>query len=120
MKKFGQILLEAGYIREKAIETALIYQNLSEHLLGRIMLDMGLITPEQKLCILEHQKQYSGKKFGECALELGAITRQQFEKAFDFQCHPKGMLGEVLITLGIITAAQRDHALALQLSEVNV
>ncbi|NTV45590.1 MAG: hypothetical protein HGB11_03500 [Chlorobiales bacterium] len=118
MKKFGQILLEAGYICEKAIETALVYQNLSEHLLGRIMLDMGLITPEQKLCILEHQKKHSGKKFGECAIELGEITWHQFQKALDFQCSPKGTLGEILIMLGMITSEQRDQALILQLSEM--
>ncbi|NTV46099.1 MAG: hypothetical protein HGB11_06170 [Chlorobiales bacterium] len=117
MKKFGQILLEADYICEKAIETALVYQNLSEHLLGRIMLDMGIITMEQKLCILEYQKSHAGKKFGECAIELGSITWQQFQKALDFQCNPKGMLGEILIKLGTITADQRDHALILQLSE---
>lgn len=117
MKKFGQILLEAGYIREKAIDTALVYQNLSEHLLGRIMLDMGIITMEQKLCILEYQKSHAGKKFGECAIELGSITWQQFQKAFDFQCDPKGLLGEILVKLGTITTTQRDHALILQLSE---
>lgn len=52
--------------------------------LGDLLIDVGLITPEQLESALEIQKK-SGRKIGEVLIELGHVDESQISDALEFQ-----------------------------------
>lgn len=52
--------------------------------IGRFLLEMGKLTPQDTELILQKQKQ-DGGKFGDAALQLGLITEQDLQQALSLQ-----------------------------------
>lgn len=121
MKRFGDLVVEEGYATEEQVQKALAYQSQSEALLGRIMVDMGFITPEEKQQVFDFEKTPEGKnkKFGELCIELKLTTQDHVEKALAFQKKGKGFLGEIMIELGYLTEHQKENLLRKQLEQMS-
>lgn len=120
MRKFGEIVVDEGFATEEQIETALKYQKTSDILVGKILVDMRIITHADSERVAEHLKtpQGQGKKFGVAAVELGVCTDADVSKALEFQRTSKGVLGDLLIALGYLTERQRDQILQIQMQEM--
>lgn len=121
MKRFGDLVVEEGYATEEQVMKALAYQSQSEILLGRIMIDMGFITTEEKEKVFTYEKTPEGanKKFGEICVELNLTSRDHVEKALAFQKKGKGFLGEIMLELGYLTEQQKDNLLKKQLEQMS-
>ncbi|MDX2127862.1 MAG: hypothetical protein SFU91_02360 [Chloroherpetonaceae bacterium] len=119
MRKFGEILLEEGFVTQEQMDKALAYQSMSQLLLGRVLVDLHFMTHHQQERVFEYQKQHHGKRFGECAIEMGIVTQIELDKAAEVQAKSKGYLGDLLIELGYLTPQLRDKVLHIQMSEIN-
>ncbi|NUQ79967.1 MAG: hypothetical protein HUU10_00020 [Bacteroidetes bacterium] len=116
MKKYGELVLEEGFATEEQIRTALEYQKTSDTLLGKVLVDMGIITLEQQYDLnhLHKLPDNQGKRIGELAVLNGFATESDIERALAFQKKVKGFLGDIMIELGYITAKQHEIILAMQ------
>lgn len=116
MKKYGELVIEEGFATEDQIRTALDYQKTSDALLGKVLVDMGIISLEQQFD-LNHLMKLSdnkGRKIGELAVLNSYCTEADIEKALAFQKKVKGFLGDIMIELGYITQKQHEIILAMQ------
>ncbi len=104
-KKFGELLLEAGYITIEKLEEALAIQKKSNQFIGELLIERGYITAEQRDRVL-HSKKYreQSKKFGEALIEENCITPQQLKEVLEAQRLSKSLLGEILVSLGYLSS----------------
>lgn len=54
-KRIGELFVDAGVITEKQLEEALAKQRSTGQRLGRVLIGMGHVTPEQKVDVLKSQ-----------------------------------------------------------------
>ena len=115
--KFGDLVIEFGYITTEQLKHAMEVQKKGKIPLGFIMKRQGTLTDSQVDHILEHQKseEGKGKVFGKCAVILGLIIEDDLITALKYQEESPGVLGEILIKLGFMTNDQRDEILQDQL-----
>ncbi len=114
--KFGEIVVDMEFVTEEQLEEAIALQKNGRAKLGQIMVNLRMVTEEEVDKVLDFQKQdvNQGKRFGECALELGLITGIKLAEAVKYQTTSKGVLGDILIDLGYLTTAQRDEVIKEQ------
>ena len=76
MRKFGEIVVDEGFATEEQINSALTYQKTSDILVGKILVDMRVLTHAQVERVSNFLKtpDCKGKRFGEAAVFLGACT----------------------------------------------
>jgi len=114
-RKFGDLLLEEGYIDQSQLAEAIQLQIDSKKFIGELMVERNYITDVQREIILDSQKYQSYvKKFGELVLDENLITPEQLEELLETQKHAKSLIGEIFIALEHITADIRDEALTRQ------
>lgn len=78
-------------------------------LLGKILQEMGVVTPEQVKAALRLQMQDSGKKLGEILVEQKAITPRQLVEGLARQfSHPFVDLRKIRIDPGVAGLLARD------------
>lgn len=131
-KKIGELLVESGAIDEKEL---LLTLRLQEHLsspkkalkfasgirkrLGEILLSAKKITSAQLEEALEIQKT-TGEKLGKILVKLGYISERELKVALLLQdTYRKPIshdlrIGNILLSTGIITDKQLNHALKVQ------
>lgn len=116
MKRYGELVVEEGYATEDQVLTALEYQKTSEKLLGKILVDMDILTLEQnyEATKLSHSPEGAGRRFGQICVDLGFTTTSEVERGLAFQKKIKGYLGEIMMELGYITLDQHNHIVELQ------
>ena len=129
--RFGQIAVSLGFITMEQLKEAFVEQveeNLSNgrhRLLGEIFLEKGWMTPEQSEVVLNRileglmENNYKTRssykycpRFGQIALELGFITKEQLKEGLaeqideDISHKPHRLLSEILSEKGWITNKQ--------------
>ena len=121
MRTFREIAVDEGYATEDQVDSALHYQERTDILVGKILVDLHRITSAESERIAEYLETEAGKgkRFSEAAVELDACTGKEVHDALEFQRSSKGLLGDLLIALGHITAAQRDEILEIETSEMD-
>ena len=114
--KFGEIVVDMGLINQEKLDEILKMQETGREKLGLVMVNLNMFTYHQIEKVIERQNlpQGEGKRFGECAVDLGFISEEELEKAVRYQSVSQGMLGEIMVEMGLITAEQRDEALEKQ------
>lgn len=119
MRKFGEIVVDEGFATEEQINSALTYQKTSDILVGKILVDMRVLTHADVERVSNFLKtpECQGKRFGEAAVFLGACTEADVARAIDIQRTSKGMLGDLLVALGYITERQRQDIVRIQMEE---
>ncbi len=114
MKKFGELVVEKGYASEEQVEIALGLNMATRDILGRTLLEKNFITFEQFKALVAYQEANPSKRIGDCAIEMGYVTKEQVEEAMKMQSEQKTFLGDMMVDLGFITPEQRDEILELQ------
>ena len=113
---FGEMVVEMGFITEDQLNEVIELQKQGRAKLGQVMKNHRLLTDEQIERVLNYQLEDKGlgKMFGDCAVELGFITENQVIEVLRYQKSSKGVLGNMLIEKGYITADQRDQVIKAQ------
>jgi hypothetical protein len=108
--RLGPILVSLGYISAQDIDRALPAQPVSR--LGERLIENRVITEKQLQEALEYQKENSGL-LGEALVSLGYVKAQDIENNLLIM-NRKVPIGEALVQNGVITSVQLDKALEFQ------
>ena len=110
--KLGERLLEMGLINQAQFEYALEFQRSNGGRLGDILVSLEFINKFdfEKIILPERQNLTLGKML----LNEGVITPEQMNRALEFQKKSGGLLGDVLLTMGMVSAEIVYRCLATQ------
>ncbi len=99
--RLGERLIENGAITEEQLREALAYQQENGGLLGEALVALGYTSSE----IIERNLQVLNRRIpiGEMLVQNGEISRAQLDKALAFQRKSGGLLGDILLSLKMIT-----------------
>ncbi len=110
-QKFGEIVVELGFVTADQLHKAISMQKNSRAKLGEIMTQLLILTPEQVKDILKYQgsDKNPGDRFGVCAVKMGLASEELRAKAVKYQSAGQGILGELLVDLGFLTEEQKNR-----------
>jgi hypothetical protein len=102
---FGEYLVEQNIIGEKDLARALEIQKTDRVPLGQLALQKGLIDNKQLFRILSRQRkpEEKNKSFGKLAVEMEYLNQEQIETLLERQTHTNRLLGEILVTQGLVS-----------------
>lgn len=110
---FGEYLVVQNIIREKDLARALELQKTDRVPLGQLAMQQGLIDNKQLFRILSRQRkpEDKDKNFGKLATEMGFLTQDQIETLLERQTHTNRLLGEILVSQGLVSQMELIKAL---------
>lgn len=110
---FGEYLVEQNIIRGEDLARALEIQKTDRVPLGQLALQKGLIDNKQLFRILSRQRkpEEKNKNFGKLAVEMGYLDQDQIETLLERQTHTNRLLGEILVTQGLVSQMDLIKAL---------
>jgi hypothetical protein len=120
---FGRVALEAAvhfglYLKKKGIISAeQLVEALEAQLqalvpIGQLALEEGILSARDIFDVLRAQSDSPYELFGELALELRLMTREQLTRLLMIQADRKRPLSEILIRQGVITQRQAAMEMA--------
>jgi len=114
-KKFGELLVQHGFVNGQHIDQALHHQEtMAPHKpLGEICVDLGFISPTVLRVVLDRYRKR--RLLGTVLLKMGAISENQLGEALTQQKREGKRLGQILIDKRLITRADLAEALSIQL-----
>lgn len=110
---FGEYLVEQNIIRGEDLARALEIQKTDRVPLGQLALQKGLIDNKQLFRILSRQRkpEEKNKNFGKLAVEMEYLDQDQIETLLERQTHTNRLLGEILVTQGLVSQMDLIKAL---------
>jgi hypothetical protein len=110
---FGEYLVEQNIIRKKDLDRALEIQKTDRVSLGQLALQQGLIDNKQLFRILSRQRkpEEKDKSFGKLAVEMESLSQEQVEMLLERQMHTNRLLGEILVSQGLVSQMELIKAL---------
>lgn len=114
---FGELVVDLGYITQQQLDEAIFMQKKGRAKLGQIMKHLRMLNDSQVEQILNYQKSEEGlgKMFGDCAVLLQLVDEIHRIEAVRYQTSSKGVLGDMLISMGYLTRQQLDEVIRQQL-----
>ncbi|MCC8166314.1 MAG: protein kinase, partial [Planctomycetes bacterium] len=118
--KLGELLVIRGLLTEQEVEMILKMQANPGGLIGRQLLERGLVTREQLREALDEQAEYvqngmTPPRIGEMLVEKGMLKRDDLEKILKKKEAPAGnYLGEFLVNHRLVKAEDVSRCLAIQ------
>ena len=114
-KRFGELLMQHGFISEQQLKEALHHQQTAAlHTpLGEICVDLGFISTTVLRVVLDRYRK--GKLLGKVLQEMGVISVDQLSEALGEQKTGGKRLGQILLDKRYITKADLAEALSTQL-----
>lgn len=107
----GKILLERGLVTPDQLLAALDAQESRAPSLHRLAVEVGVLSTQSALSFLERRARGDERSFEVIAQEQLWLTRRDIEGLYEIRASRRPKLGQVLVRLGFITA--RDLELAL-------
>ncbi len=110
---FGEYLVEQNTIRKKDLGRALEIQKTDRVPLGQLALQQGLINNKQLFRILSRQRkpEEKDKSFGKLAVEMESLSQELVEMLLERQMHTNRLLGEILVSQGLVSQMELIKAL---------
>lgn len=110
---FGEYLVGQNIIREQDLVRALEIQKTDQVALGQLALQSGLIDNKQLFRILSRQRKpdQKEKSFGRLAVEMQYLNPEQVETLLERQTHTNRLLGEILVSQGVVPQMELIKAL---------
>lgn len=110
---FGEYLVEQNIIREEDLARALELQKTDRIPLGQLAMQKGLIDNKQLFRILSRQRkpEERDKNFGKLAVEMEYLSQEQVEALLERQTHTNHLLGEILVSQGLVSQMELIKAL---------
>ena len=110
--KLGERLVEIRAISIDQLNTALSQQKESGELLGQVLVSLGYITQEtldNNLLLMDQQIP-----IGEILIKHNEISSEQLKKAIEFQNKSGGLLGDIFLSLRMVSSEVLYRYLAIQ------
>lgn len=103
--RLGEYLLQEGYVSNKDIEDATEYQKINGGQIGEALVSLGYITYRQLIIALYkfNKTHVSSASLLEALLSSKEITQEQLNRALEYKKNNGGLIGEILVSLDIIT-----------------
>lgn len=108
---FGLYLKHRGIISSEQLVAACETQLHSLTRIGQLALEEGLLTPRGVFDVLRAQSESPHKRFGEVAIELGLMSRDELLKLLVIQADRRPQIADVLVHQGVLTEDQMRHEL---------
>ena len=99
---FGQYLYYSGNISLSKLIKAIVWQRIQRPSIGSIAVSWGWIGGGDVLTILRNRRY--GEKFGECAIRLGLLSKDQLLRLLDKQRIIQPQIGRYFIEEKILTS----------------
>ena len=100
-------------IRQEDLDRALELQKTDRIPLGQLAMQKGLIDNKQLFRILSRQRkpEEREKTFGKLAVEMEYLSQEQVETLLERQTHTNRLLGEILVSQGLVSQVELIKAL---------
>ncbi|MCA8961882.1 MAG: hypothetical protein KDC38_15260 [Planctomycetes bacterium] len=102
---FGQHLIDRGVITPQQLVEALEAQRLDQIPVGEIAIAKGYLSYREvtRILALRVDDRHASDLFGDVAVELGLLTREQVEELLEDQRVTRMPLGEFLVRNGALS-----------------
>jgi hypothetical protein len=126
-RRFGEFLVDEGYVTEEELERGLAYQRELRTLrLGELLLRAGVLRQSDLTRLVEEHLVQIGRgltrlRFGEWLAEEGHVTPMQVQRAVWRQWQYRNRrIGEILVEMEALSQARLDEAIRRQLQSIAV
>ena len=108
---FGEYLLYEGKIDAYELELALNFQKQRHLTIGVLAVQENFLDDRQLCVVLDYQRLRGKGLFGEIAMELGFLGKDDVDTLLEMQDESHIRIGEILILLGAITREDMEEVL---------
>jgi hypothetical protein len=108
---FGLYLHRNGIITADELVAALEVQTKRLVPIGQLALEEGILSARNIFDILRAQHDSPHERFGELAIEMGLLRRDDLMRLLMLQADRKLPIGEILVWQGVLTKHQVDEEL---------
>ncbi len=110
---FGLYLKKKGIISAEQLVAALEAQLTTLPRIGQLALEEGIISPREIFEVLQAQRRSPDVRFGELAIEMRLMTRNELMRLLMIQADRKRPLADVFVIEGILS----EQLVAQQMAE---
>ena len=103
---FGLYLKKKGIISAEQLVAALEAQLATMPRIGQLALEEGTISPRDIFNVLQAQRRSPDMRFGDLAIEMGLMSRDQLMRLLMIQADRKRPLAEVFVIGGVLSEQQ--------------
>jgi len=109
---FGLYLKKRGVISAEQLVAAVEVQMTTLVPIGQLALEEGILSARDIFNVLRAQNSAPNIRFGDMAVEMGLMTRDDVMRLLMIQADRKRPIAEILVGQGVLTAEQLDAELA--------
>ena len=109
---FGLYLKNKGIISAEQLVAALEMQLNTLTPIGQLALEEGIIKPRDIFDVLRAQSQSPNMRFGDLAIEMGLMTRDELMRLLMIQADRKRPVAEILVQQTVLTAERSAAEMA--------
>ncbi len=109
---FGLYLKKKGTISAEQLVAALEMQLNTLTPIGQLALEEGIIAPRNIFDVLRAQSASPNVRFGDLAIEMGLMTRDDLMRLLMVQAGRKRPLAEILVGQGVLSNRQLANEMA--------
>jgi hypothetical protein len=103
---FGLYLHRKGIITAEQLVAALEAQTRSLVRIGQLALEEGILSARDVFDVLRTQHRSPRERFGELAIEMRLMTREQLMRLLMIQADRRMPLEEILVRQGVLSQSQ--------------
>lgn len=105
---FGLYLKNKGIISAEQLVCALESQLNTLPPIGQLALEEGIISPRDIFDVLRAQAESPSVRFGDLAIEMGLMTRDDLMRLLMIQGDRKRQIADILVAQQVLTKPQAD------------
>jgi hypothetical protein len=110
--QFGLYLKNKGVISADQLVAALEEQIGSLVPIGQLALEENVLSPRDIFTVLQAQSDSPNERFGDLAVEMGMMSRNQLMRLLMIQADRKRTIADILISQGALTAQRAATEMA--------
>jgi len=101
---FGEFLLNQGLVKEEELVSALDEQQQNKMPMGQMAVQKGLLDSKDLFKVLTEQRKRlrDANDFGRIAVEMGLLKEEQVEELVESQTTTNELLGNLLVSKGVL------------------
>jgi hypothetical protein len=103
---FGLYLKNKGVVSAEQLVAAAAIQLSSLTRIGQLALEESIISPRDIFDVLRAQSQSPNQRFGDLAIEMGLMTRDELMRLLMIQTDRRRPIAEILVSQGVLTRQQ--------------
>ena len=109
---FGLYLKKKGVVSAEQLIAALEAQLATMPRIGQLALEEGIVSPREIFDVLQAQRGSPDVRFGDLAIEMCLMTRNELIRLLMIQADRKRPLADVFVTEGMLSEQLVDREMA--------